>query len=538
MILQGRLLETQGGKANLRKAVTVFGTVLSKSRNSRTQSLARFYLARTHRRLDDHKSAVQTLEPLLKTLRQQGKSSEFHDAWILAGRSYLELKRDKEAISAMTAYLIVQPDGGQALQALATRIRAASRLDRKKQVRDDLDRLAKTAAGIELFAQTLHDVAEAAYVGKDWKWSEELFRRLVDAGRAKRFQAAALSGLGWSQFDQKNYEKSAATFARLVKEFPQDPVLAPQAGYQQGESLELAGKLKEAAVAFSATFKQFAPEKPAAAGSEREGKPHYYTYHAGLAAARSYAKLKETKKADAAYEKLFSRFPQPDGLDLRLDEWALLNYNAGNFKRSDEIFRRLIRDVPGSDLVDNARYSLAESDLNAGKVAEAQKTFAALHADKKSDAVVRELSLYRLIGIGIQRNRWQDVRTFSGKFRGQYTKSEHRWYADFYHAEASLRLNDLVTARRQLQLLQQQKEKSIAGKSEWFPRIWILLAEIALRNRRYKDVEKIVADLRKRRPKFAPPARRDPTFAKNWPVHERRLSGPRGHSPRTTWIRF
>ena len=221
-----------------------------------------------------------------------------------------------------------------------------------------------------------------------------------------------------------------------------------------------------------------------------------------MAAARAFAKLKKTKAADAAYEKLFAKFPKPAGLDRRLDEWALLNYNAGNYKRSDEIFRRIIRETPNSDLVDNARYSLAESSLNAGKLNEAKKEFISLHADKNSDATVKEISLYRLIGIGIEQNDWKPVRDWADRFYTEFTTSEYRPYARFTSAEARVRLNDFKPAREILIELQKLPATSSVTKKEWFPRVWILQAEISFRLREYNTIIKTVAELRTRFPKF------------------------------------
>ena len=63
------------------------------------------------------------------------------------------------------------------------------------------------------------------------------------------------------------------------------------------------------------------------------------------------------------------RFVNRQNLDRILDEWALLNYEAQRYEKADDLFRRLIEQVPDSDLVDNARLSLAESDLLADRLA-------------------------------------------------------------------------------------------------------------------------------------------------------------------------
>lgn len=500
-ILQGRVYAARGDKANLDRAVARFGKVIAESKNAETRLLARFYLAQTHRRRNDHRNALKALEPLVAEVKRLGKKSRYVNALILAGRSATALKRDAEAVERMTEYLKLAPAGEHAVAALTTRLSASARLGRKQNVRDDLTLFEKNHGDDARLPKTLHTIAEAAYAKKDWEWAIELFGRLVPHAQGTPLHVQALSGLAWSQFEKKDYGDSAATFARIVKEHPQEPVLAPQAAYKYAESLAKAGKTAESATAYANAFERFAPSGKAAAGSEKPGKPQYYAYRAGLAAARTWAKLKKRSEANAAYEKLFKKFPRPENLDERLDEWALLNYNAGDYKRSDEIFRRLVRETPDSKLADNARYTLAESDLNAGRTDAARKEFEALNADEKSDAFVREISLYRLIGIAVEQGRWKDVRDLADRFQKDFTKSAHRDYAAFNSAEACVRLNDLARAQASLLPLQNRDDKSPTAKADWFPRVWVLLAEIAFRNKEYEKVTSTVAAMRKRFPK-------------------------------------
>jgi cellulose synthase operon protein C len=502
MILQGRVHFARGGKKDLPAAVEQFRKVIAESQQPGTQLLARFYLAQTYRLQQNHQQALAILAPLLKSVAEKGNRSRYVNALILAGRSSLSQKQNDKAIAFSSDYLKLQPQGELQATALTTRMTAYSRLNQKTETRTDLATLAKQHANNAQVHTAVHEICEAAYSAKDWKWSAELFGQLEKLTKNKPLHPAALSGLAWSQFELKDFLSSAKTFARIVKEHPGEKTLVTQAAYKHGESLANGGKTVEAATAYEKAFQDFAPTKPAAEGTEVQGKPLYYVYHSGLAAARAFAKLKKTKAADAAYEKLFAKFPKPAGLDRRLDEWALLNYNAGNYKRSDEIFRRIIRETPNSDLVDNARYSLAESSLNAGKLNEAKKEFISLHADKNSDATVKEISLYRLIGIGIEQNDWKPVRDWADRFYTEFTTSEYRPYARFTSAEARVRLNDFKPAREILIELQKLPATSSVTKKEWFPRVWILQAEISFRLREYNTIIKTVAELRTRFPKF------------------------------------
>jgi len=504
-LLQARIHTAGTDKAKHQAAVELLEAIVRKTKIDHTRSLARFHLARTYRLLKDHKNALQAVAPLVAEIKKSDKPTEFVDALLYAAASRLAEKQYQPAVDSATLYLKLSspaatrtlPASGS-LWALATRAEAYFELGDKTKTEADVDALIKDFPKEPLAAQTMHRIAEAAYNRKKWDWSVALFTKLAALGKESRYHAAALSGLGWSLFEQKDYRKAADTFAALQKDHPTD-ALVPQAGYKEAECEEKLDKLAAAAEKYLAVFNKFAPKDPAKPGDEKRNGKHYYTYHAGLNAARVLAKQKEkTKEADAAYEKLFKLFPKPEQLDLRLDEWALLNYNAKNYKRSDEIFRRLIRDVPNSPLVDNARYTLAESDLNAGKLNDAKKVFSELHASAKSDATVKEVSLYRLIGIAIEQEQWTDARKLAAAFRSEFPKSDHRWYAAFSEAEARFSLRDYAGAKKLLAALKTEKPESVAAKSPWFQRVWLLEAEIAVRERSYDTVEKTIADAKTR----------------------------------------
>jgi tetratricopeptide (TPR) repeat protein len=86
-------------------------------------------------------------------------------------------------------------------------------------------------------AWTLHGLGFLAY-------------RQGDFAAARSLLSEALADLGWSQYRQKKFAESAASFARLLQEHPDD-ALVPEAAFMRGKSLEDAGKIPEAQVAFA-----------------------------------------------------------------------------------------------------------------------------------------------------------------------------------------------------------------------------------------------------------------------------------------------
>ena len=141
-------------------------------------------------------------------------------------------------------------------------------------------------------------------------------------------------------------------------------------------------------------------------------------------------RAKRVLAADAAYQDLLTRFPKPQKLDQVLDEWAVLNYEAQKYERADEIFRRLVQEMPSSELADNAQLSLAESELIASRLDAARQIFQGLLVSDKSDQEVKERSLYQLIVLAVDQGRWVDVRILDETLRSQFLMSPYRWYAD------------------------------------------------------------------------------------------------------------
>ena len=118
-LLEGRVLDAKGGAANYKRAAELFQNVLSQSKIARTQSLARFHLARTLQRLDDHKRVLEAVGPLADELKQDGASPELAEALVVQGISFFALKQYEQAGGAMAQYLELRPNGRQADQALS-----------------------------------------------------------------------------------------------------------------------------------------------------------------------------------------------------------------------------------------------------------------------------------------------------------------------------------------------------------------------------------------------------------------------------------
>ncbi|MEX0718469.1 MAG: tetratricopeptide repeat protein [Planctomycetaceae bacterium] len=504
-LLAGRVLDSRGEKSTEEKertalyeqAVAEFGKALSTAKQSQHTALARFHLARTHSKLGRHEQVLEAAAPLASELREGKASVEYADVLILHADSLLSLSKWDEAAAAASDYLKLRPESDQVPQALSQKAIAEARAGKTAASDESLAELGKRSPDDALLPRTTYRIAEIAYEADAWDRAAGLFRKVVDA-ESPAFAAEALSGLGWSQYRQGQFAEAASAFGRVVDEHAQSE-LGPEAAFMRGLSLESAGRTEPAAEAYARTFDKLAPESAAPKEAEREGSGRY-AYQSGLQAARMLHKLGKIDEADKAYERVLAKFPEAADLDKRLNEWAVINYEAERFERSDEIFRRLVRESPESDLADNARLSLAESDRIAGKSDAARKVFEALRADAASDAEVREVATYHLIGIAVEAEDWKAVRELAQALAKTFPASRYRHFARFHEGEAALDLGDLDAALAAFRKLYDERQAAELASATWLPRLWVLLAETYFKQKKYAEVARTVEEMRKERP--------------------------------------
>lgn len=491
-ILAGRALDARGGEERWRKAVGRFELALAASKDSpRQEGLVRIDLARVRQKLGEHEKVVDVLAPVLETLAAPEADPDFSGALVLSSASRAALAKFAESADEAGRYLKLAPQGTDAGQALALRAVALGELGKRTEARADLTALEKRKGDADLLHRTRFRLAEIAYDAEDWVAAADLYDASVRSGAETGFLPRALSGRAWSRYQQKQHAKAAEDFADLAKQFPELDPLAPEAAYMRGKALQDGGSTAEAATAYGECFERFAPVKPAAAGAEKQGRD-YYAYRAGLQAARMLRTLKKIDEADAAYDRLATRYPKPEHLDRLFDEWALLNYEAGRFERSDAVFRRLVQETPASELADNARLSLAESDLVSGKGDAARKVFESLETDPRADAEVKQVAGYHLLGQFVERREWKTVRDRATAYLGKFPQAKQAPYARFVLGESLLHLDDPAGARTELTGLIERRAEIASGAAAWFPRTWVLAAESAFRLKKYDEVESTV----------------------------------------------
>lgn len=510
-LLRGRIdLQRAQGQSKdaaqplLRSAGEHFERALQFSGTPRRKAEARYYLSLAAQLAGDHQRSLEVVEQLLEQASSNQELADFFEALVVRAESQLALKRWSAARDSVADYQRLFAKGRQSPRALAVAALASAGLEDWTAAEAARLRLVAEYPQGTLPAMTTLQLAEFAESKQAWVPAENWFAALIPLTEGNENQAFGLRGRGWTLLKQEKFTDAAAQFAELVRKLPAHP-LAPECAYYRGEALQSAGQLPAAADAFREAFTKYSPPAPVQPGSEQQ-QPVLYPFRAGWQRARVLKLSQQLDQADRAYAELLEQFPQPTALDRILDEWALLNYEAERFERSDELFRRLIREVPQSPLADQATLSLAESDLLAERMDAAADSFAALANKSTASAEIRERARYQLLIIAVDRQDWPLVATRASEFVDQFPQSSQAGFAQFCGLESRLMtarptggdleslLSDLMAFRDGLQT----KQMPVA---DWQERLPVLIAETQYRLKQYPEALATLTSLRANQPK-------------------------------------
>lgn len=494
-VLKARVL---AAKNDLPAATKLLRQVIDTTTFESTRQLARYWLTDVQQRAGQHAEVLETSAPLAALWKDKDGPVEFAGVFVLRGASDLALARvaaameksdspspEKQsrcqaAIDEAAKYRKVAPSGPLAPQALAIQTVAYALAGQKPEAQQSLSELRRIAPDSPEFESAEYEVGTIAYAREDWASAEGLFADLASRPKA-RLNARALADLGWAQQKQRKFGEAAATFARLIADHPTSD-LAPEAAFMRGSALQEAGKVPEAQMAFAEAFL-------------REGTTDH-VFLAGLQSARLLMRMKQPAEADAAYEALLKRFGKRPDADKVLDEWASAHYNAEDYAQADTLFRRLTTDFPESPLADNARLSLAESELVAGKLEEARGQFEKLASDPRSDETVQQRSLYQMMQVDLEQKHWDDLRKVADESLKRFPEGTYRYDAEWKLATADFHTSTWKPAQERLLKLKSLREVPAVRDAAWLPQVWVMLAEVAFRQKDYDAVAATVAEYR------------------------------------------
>jgi outer membrane protein assembly factor BamD (BamD/ComL family) len=143
---------------------------------------------------------------------------------------------------------------------------------------------------------------------------------------------------------------------------------------------------------------------------------------------------------------------------------------------------------------------LGESAFFGNRPDDARKLFLEVTGDSRADEFVRQRAYVLLLDIAAHQQQWPELLRLASEFATQLPNSEQRPYARYRLSEGAIETGELDQAVQELTLLTQDSENQAITGAEWYPSVWVLLAEAWFRKKDYRQVEATVAEFRTRLP--------------------------------------
>ncbi len=494
-LLRGRLLLTSG---KTDEAIQLLQEVAQANESDERKSLLRnYHLIRALYLGGKYTDALAVFEPLREQYENQ-KWSTYFGAIALASRSSLELEKYEQAKQLAETFLKLESNPQKVADALFGRAVASTHLKEFDDASADLKRLVtEFPEQTQSWAAALRS-AEAAWQQKEYAAAAQFFSLASQRNSEPKLHVPALLGLAWSRYRLNEFELAARDFETVCEKYPESPAW-PESSFMQAISLRDAGKADEASMLFLKTYE--ALEKVTAEADPARPNVEKYLLDSG----RNYARLQtaagKAAAADTMWERLSTRFNNSEQLESLLDEWAYANLQAQQFKRSDEIYRRLLDKFPDGQFAGQARLSLAESELQANRLDFALREFEAIAANEKYRPAEKEAALFHVVEIKAAQREWADVLMHGSSFAKNFGDSPLAPNVQLLYAEGLL---DKGETQKAVELLSALRTAVLDGKLKaepWTERVWVVLAETALTEKRFADIDPIAKELAERNSK-------------------------------------
>jgi TolA-binding protein len=494
-ILLGRL---QLAKGNVDEAIKVLSAATENSADQaeRVIAVGRYYLVRAFYEASQHEEVVSRVAQMSELFKVESLS-EVRGALALASMSSLRMKQYENVLRFAEEFLAGSKDERQRADVMAARALALSHLKRFTEVNQALAALTETYAENPQTWTAVLQSAEAALEENCPSDAESFFKIAARYEKDPAIREAGVTGIAWSQFKAAKFVEAEKSFAKIAEEYPSSEDAA-QTLFMKVRCVEEQGESERTASSYQDLFLQLtANQSPAAAGAELT-PPLQYAFDAGRQAARSLQKLKRIEEADRTFEKLVTQFPNAKDLDRLLDEWAWMNVAAERFERSDAIHRQILEKFPNSPFAGQARLSLAESLLDAGKLEEALREMEAIQAEVAYGAAEKERALFHVVELQAASRNWPAVITAVDRFLADYAVSPLAPQTRLFAGNAQVELQKPAEATKILTAL---RDEIVAGKipvQDWTDRVWVVLAESALAAKEYEKIDTLEAELKQR----------------------------------------
>ncbi|HEY1784928.1 MAG TPA: tetratricopeptide repeat protein [Pirellulales bacterium] len=388
----------------------------------------------------------------------------------------------EEAIAPLELVEHKATDPARVAQAHAALAICYGRAGRLEEARTAYNAFLPSRPPAELANATTYWLAEAVLL-KDPTWARELFESLAKEGTAPEYSARALAGLAWSQLQLSDAVGSAATFERLLKSYPDD-ARAPEAALVRGQALEMLDQSDPALAMYDLVIERYA-------GSKQYSEALWK-------AARLEQRLSRMQQAEAHYRKLAAVEPAFGQYDALLYHWSRALAELSRPDESAEALERLRRDWPGSPLVPDATYLLAEQAMAVKNYDLADSLSHEIAALDPPPKILPE-ALYLAGRIALAREAWADVAAPLERLARECPDSPLVLAAKFWQAEASYRQREYARAQDEFA----QLEGQTAGRTEkWLAMIPLRQAQSLGQQNRWAEALEIANRIATEYPQF------------------------------------
>ncbi len=494
-ILLGRLFLTRN---DVDKSITVLGSAVAASLepNDRITAVGRYYLCRAFYEAKQYQKLVEQVQ-VMDALFQNEAFSEIRGALALAAMSSLQLQDYESVLKFADEFLPTALDVRQKADVMAARSVALTYLKRYEEASRELNVLIEMDPDQ---AQTWTAVLQAAETALEQKSPDDAAVFFTMAAKYEKDPAvkeAGVTGIAWSQFKASRYAEAEKSFAKVVEDYPSSEDMAENL-FMQARAVEEQGDPARTATAYTTVFTSLTKDQAPAAAGDEALPPLLYAFDAGRQAARSLQKLKRIDEADGLWEKVARQFPEAKELDRLLEEWAWMNATAERFDRSDAIHKQMMEQFPDSPFAGQARLSLAESLLEAGKLDDARKEMEAIVADTRYGTAEKERALFHIIEIQAASRNWAPLVTSAQQFLADYLTSPLGPQVRLFSGNAHV---ELQKPEQATEILTTLRNEVLAGEipvQDWTDRIWVVLGEAALASRDYEQIDALETELKQR----------------------------------------
>ncbi|MDX1945539.1 MAG: tetratricopeptide repeat protein [Pirellulaceae bacterium] len=411
------------------------------------------------------------------------------DATIVAGArevrlaALVGLKQYDQALPLLREQTLAAGDAQAAAKLRPQLVLALAGLGKLDEAAEELTRLDAASQADPAVAAVTLQVAERAYRDGNLPLAMRLFGAATGETVPAEVRGQALSGLAWTQYRADGKQASAATFDRLLRDYPTSP-LAAEAALLRGHSLEELGHHDAALATYRIVIEKYgtSPQLPAAL----------------LAAARLHDKLEQDRDAATLLARLVHDFPEFAELDAALYELAWVQLDLKNADEADAAFARLADDFPQSKFWADATYRLAERAARTKDLPRAAELCDQL-LRAQCEVALRERALYLRGQIAATAGDWDNVARFMQQFMDDYPASGVRLSAEYWLAEADFRRERFVEAREKLERLERQAD----GRGEsWLAMAPLRRAQCLAQERKWLEALAVAQPIPVQHPQF------------------------------------